>query len=76
MRRSAARAIARVAMGGIAVIACTTTYTEADLEEEERRQSESARSEEVYDRELGEEGGANLEALEEDRDRAIRESER
>jgi hypothetical protein len=50
----------------LAGLACTTTYTDADIEAEELRQDREAASEEKRDREIGEEGGANVQAIDEE----------
>jgi hypothetical protein len=42
---------------------CTSNFTEADLAKQERQQAEAARHEEKLDEELGEQGGANEEAI-------------
>jgi hypothetical protein len=44
---------------------CTTVYTDADLAAEERKQEKAAAREEKNDRQLGEQGGANEEAIRE-----------
>jgi hypothetical protein len=44
---------------------CTSNFTEADLVKQERKQEAAAAAEEKNDREIGEQGGANEEAIEE-----------
>lgn len=44
---------------------CTSTFTEADLAAEERKQDAAAVAEEKRDREIGEQGGANEQAIDE-----------
>ena len=44
---------------------CTSTFTEADLQASERKQDAAAVSEEKRDQEIGEQGGENEEAIEE-----------
>ena len=45
---------------------CTSNFTEADLAAEERKQADAAKREEKLDAELGEQGGANKEAIREE----------
>ena len=56
--------------------ACSTLYTEADIEEAERREDAETRAEVVNDMEIGEEGGTNMEAIEEEKEEVARETER
>jgi hypothetical protein len=49
---------------------CTSNFTEADLAAEERKQMDAAKHEEKLDQELGEQGGANEEAIQEQVDDA------
>ncbi len=44
---------------------CTSSFTEADLAAEERKQADAAKAEEKRDAELGERGGVNEEAIRE-----------
>jgi hypothetical protein len=44
---------------------CTPVYTDADLAKQERKQDAAAAAEEKNDREIGEQGGANKEAIDE-----------
>lgn len=60
------RLTASAALAAIGFAACTTTYTDADLAEQEIREEDAARPEERRDREIGELGGENHEAIEED----------
>jgi hypothetical protein len=62
-------------IGAVGLSACTTTYTESDLEAEERRQDDEVSAESARDEKLGEEGGANREALDEERERMEREND-
>lgn len=55
-----------VALTGLSLASCTTTYTPAELAAEERKEDAAARSEEKRDREIGEEGGANVQAIDEE----------
>jgi hypothetical protein len=60
----------RALVGGLGLLAlsgstCTSNFTEADLAAEERKQADAAKAEEKNDRELGEQGGANEEAIRE-----------
>jgi hypothetical protein len=60
----------RVLVGGLCLLAlsgstCTSNFTEADLAAEERKQMDAAKREEKLDQELGEQGGANEEAIQE-----------
>ena len=53
----------------VALAACMTTYTEAELRAEGADQTKvdaEARQEEKIDREIGEEGGANEQAVDEE----------
>lgn len=50
----------------LALGACTTTYTEADLEAQEARKDREAQVEEQRDREVGAEGGVGAVENEED----------
>ncbi len=53
-----------VALAGLALASCTTTYTEADLAAEEARLRQQARDEEKADRQRGEAGGTSMDAIE------------
>ena len=60
----------RVLVGFVGLLAlsgstCTSNFTEADLVKQERKQEAAAVAEEKDDREVGEQGGANEEAIEE-----------
>ena len=60
----------RVLVGFMGLLAlsgstCTSNFTEADLVKQERKQEAAAAAEEKNDREIGEQGGANEEAIEE-----------
>jgi len=64
------RAWVRVLVGFMGLFAlsgstCTSNFTDADLAKEERKQEAAAAAEEKDDRELGEQGGANEEAIRE-----------
>ena len=59
---------APLAVAGLLLLSgstCTSSFTEADLAAEERKQMDAARREEKLDQELGEQGGANEEAIQE-----------
>ncbi len=61
----------RVLAGSIAVfafgvLACTTTFTAAELAEEGRREDAAARGEAMEEKEIMEEGGVNDRALDEE----------
>jgi len=61
---------ARVLLGFAGLVAlsgstCTSNFTEADLVEQERKQDAAAAAEEKNDQELGEQGGENEEAIQE-----------
>jgi len=47
---------------------CTTTYTDADLDREERKQDAAAVAEEKADEEIDEEGGANKKEIQKQMD--------
>ena len=44
---------------GSTLTACTTTYTEADLREDERKEDANAHTEDVINDEIGDAGGEN-----------------
>ena len=44
---------------------CTSTFTEADLQASERKEDAAAVAEEKRDQEIGEQGGENKEAIDE-----------
>ena len=44
---------------GATLTACTTTYTEADLREDERQEDANAHTEDVINDEIGDAGGEN-----------------
>ena len=50
---------------GLTGSTCTSTYTEAELQAAERKQDASAVAEEKRDQEVGEQGGANEQAIDE-----------
>jgi len=54
-----------VGLFGLTGSTCTSTYTEADLQAAERKQDAAALAEEKRDQEIGEQGGENEEAIEE-----------
>ena len=57
-----------IGFGGLLALTgstCTSNFSEADLAAEERRQDAAAEAEEKNDRELGEQGGENAEAIQE-----------
>ena len=56
--------------------ACNTTYTEAELRREEPQRDAEEQKEEKRDRQIGEEGGANREALGDQAWEVERQSER
>jgi hypothetical protein len=62
MIRILAGSIASLAFG---VLACTPTYTDADLQKEELKENAAARAEAIEDMEIMEEGGANNRAIDE-----------
>ena len=66
MKRAIRRLAGLLAATGFGVAGCTTTYTDADLAKEELKEDAAARSEEKRDREIGEQGGANLQAIDEE----------
>jgi len=65
MRRFAGALAGLVAAAGIGGLGCTTTYTEADLAAQEAKLDADARAEEARDAEVGEEGGSNMEGIDE-----------
>jgi hypothetical protein len=71
------RRILRLAIYGAALAlgACTTTYTEADLTAEERKVDAQARREEKSDEEEDEQGGANAEQQQQEDQEVDRESD-
>ena len=71
----AGRLIAAVVLIGSTLTACSTLYTQADIDEAEAREDASAQSEAVYDRETAEEGGVNMEAVDEEKEEVERETE-
>jgi hypothetical protein len=60
--RVLAGSIGSLALG---VLACTTTFTDAELAEEGRREDAAARGEAMEEMEIMEEGGVNDRALDE-----------
>ena len=50
---------------------CTSSFTEADLAAEERKEMDAAKHEEKLDQELGEQGGENEEAIHEQVDESV-----
>jgi hypothetical protein len=60
------RVMGWLALAGFGAAGCTTTYTEQDLVEQEIREDAAATSEEKRDREIGEQGGANIQAIDEE----------
>jgi hypothetical protein len=75
MRRSARALAGLAAAAGIGVLACTTTYTEADLAGEEVKQEADSREEEARDAEVGAEGGSNMEGIDEQIEWATQDTE-
>lgn len=75
MRRSAAALAGLAAAAGIAALGCTTTYTEADLAAEEAKLDSAAREEEARDAEVTEEGGSNMEGIDEQIEWATQDTE-
>lgn len=51
---------------GAAAVGCSTTYTEADLQAQAKKENADLRTEEVQDPEVAEEGGANQVDTDED----------
>lgn len=74
--KTVARILAMIQILGSMITGCTTTYTEAELRAEEPRRDAEARAENKRDREIGQEGGANLQSLEEDEEWAETDAER
>lgn len=68
MHKTVGRYLVRVSLIGSLLMGCSTHYTQADLDEAERREDASVRAEAVIDEEIGEAGGSNMEALEEERE--------
>ena len=68
--------MAMIEISGLAITGCTTTYTEADVQAKEKQEEAKARAEEARDHKIGEEGGVNREATEEEKERADRQSDR
>ena len=52
---------------------CTSNFTEADLAAQERKEMDAAKHEEQLDQELGEQGGANEQSIQEQVDDANQE---
>jgi hypothetical protein len=75
MRRSAAGLAVLVAAAGFSIPGCTTTYTEAGLTAQEEKTDADAREEEAEDAEVGKEGGANREGIDEQIDWATQDTE-
>ncbi len=76
MRRST-RALAGVLCAAAAsLVACTTTYTEAELAAEDKKMDADARFEEMRDQNTGAEGGENREAIDEQVEWAEEDAER
>ena len=76
MKKARGLVSATLTIIGATVVACSTLYTEADLEEAERREDARVRAAVVNDMELGAEGGANMEAIEEEKEAIERRTER
>jgi len=73
MQRIAHSAMLALLAGSVA--ACTTVYTESDVEAEESRLDASADAEEAVDGKIGEQlGGDNLEQMREEEDDVERQS--
>ena len=68
--------MAMIEISGLAITSCTTTYAEADVRAKETQAEAKARAEEARDRKIGEEGGANRKATEEEKEWADRQSDR
>ena len=76
MRRST-RALAGVlCASALSLVACTTTYTEADLAAQEKNMDTDARDEEMRDQKTAAEGGENREAIAEDVEETEADAER
>lgn len=69
--RKSTRILAMLAGLAQVLTACTVTYDEADVRREELRQAEEARVEEERNRKIGEAGGANQMAIDEENEEII-----
>lgn len=76
MRRSARALAVVLCAAAVSLVACTTTYTEADLAAEEKKMDADARFEEMRDEKTAAEGGENREAIAEDVEEVEADSER
>jgi hypothetical protein len=65
MKRSLLALLGLVGFGVLPGSTCTSTFNEADLTAEERKRDAAAVAEEKRDREIGEQGGANEQAIDE-----------
>jgi len=65
MKRSLLALLGLVGCAVLTGSTCTSTFTEADLAAEERKQDAAAVAEEKRDREIGEQGGENEQAIDE-----------
>jgi hypothetical protein len=63
MKKPTRLSTALLGLLGLAVGACTTTYTEDDVRREELQAEDAAHREEGIDREIGEGGGENEESI-------------
>ena len=59
---------------GSTLTACTTTYTEADLREDERQEDANAHTEDVINDEIGDAGGDN-QVIDDEEDEEVFESD-
>ena len=75
MRRSAGALLSALCAGVLSLAGCTTTYTEADLAAEEKKMDADARFEEARDQKIADEGGANMEAIDEQVDWSLEDAE-
>ncbi len=76
MRKSSRVLAGVLCAAGVSLVACTTTYTEADLAAEEKKAAADARFEEMRDENTAAEGGANREAIDEQVEWADEDAER
>ena len=76
MSRSMRSVVLLVGAIALALTACTKTYTQRELIEEEVKAQDSARGEVDYDREIGQLGGENVEGIRRQVDEGIRDTSR
>ena len=65
MKRSLRALLCLALAVGLSGSTCTSTFTEADLAADEKKQAAAAIAEEKRDEQIGEQGGANEQAIEE-----------